>query len=67
MPNCPYCSSVLLPHLRSLAQIYYFCQECRLEVPASMVQLQMTQQQQAALERAVLAGSRDQPANSAQA
>jgi hypothetical protein len=44
MPNCPYCSSVLLPHLHSFAHLYYFCQECRVEVPESMVQLQMAQQ-----------------------
>jgi hypothetical protein len=61
MPNCPYCSSVLLPHLRSPAHLYYFCQECRLEVPESMVQLQMAQQTER--ESALSAESRDhQPA-----
>jgi ribosomal protein L37AE/L43A len=31
MANCPFCSSVLLRHIRS-GQVYWFCRRCRTEV-----------------------------------
>lgn len=31
MANCPFCSSVLLRHVRA-GQMYWFCRRCRTEV-----------------------------------
>lgn len=31
MANCPFCSSVLLRHVRA-SQMYWFCRRCRTEI-----------------------------------
>lgn len=31
MANCPFCSSVLLRHVRA-SEMYWFCRRCRVEV-----------------------------------